>query len=68
MKATCHSKPRVTIRAAACAKCGHEFHLGTIRQCPYSMTGRYVCRYCCMRCRYCIRTPLGEQCGYMGEE
>lgn len=47
-----------------CAKCGHEFNAGSIRKCPYSVKGAYVCRYCCRKCRYWLKDGIGEKCGY----
>lgn len=47
-----------------CAKCGYEYEpfYATIRKCPYSKRGAWVCVYCCKRCQYVTRVGTGFGC------
>lgn len=43
---------RIAEHFMKCAKCKHEYRTYTVRRCPYSKTGKYICFWCCKRCPY----------------
>nr|DAL54462.1 MAG TPA_asm: zinc finger protein [Caudoviricetes sp.] len=47
-----------------CCKCKHEYHPCSIRKCPYSEKGLYICVYCCKKCPYVKEVQLGWTCTY----
>lgn len=62
--------PRKTFARKKCARCGHEYEpfFATIRKCPYSKRGAWVCVYCCKACRYVKRVGTGFGCGYQQDK
>ena len=57
---------RLTYEKQICAKCKnlYEPFYTTIRKCPYSKRGAWICVYCCKACRYVKRVGTGFGCGY----
>ena len=57
------SKTRQTYQ---CQKCGIEFVRCGIQECPHeavnAVYGKYICRYCCMKCKHNIITDIGQEC------
>lgn len=52
-----------------CCKCKNQYSSYSIRKCPYSKKGLYVCVYCCKKCPYVKQVPLGWKCTYQkGDE
>ena len=45
-----------------CAKCKNHFETVSIRKCPYSKRGAWVCVYCCKRCPHVTRIGTGFGC------
>ena len=45
-----------------CAKCGYAYNPCTIRRCPYSKKGAWVCVYCCKRCPRVTKIGTGFGC------
>nr|DAK37523.1 MAG TPA: RRN7 Zinc-finger of RNA-polymerase I-specific TFIIB, Rrn7 [Caudoviricetes sp.] len=52
------------MKLQVCRKCKHEYHPCSIRKCPYSEKGLYICVYCCKRCPYVKEVQLGWICTY----
>nr|DAQ22508.1 MAG TPA: Hepcidin [Caudoviricetes sp.] len=47
-----------------CCKCKNQYNPYSIRKCPYSKQGLYVCVYCCKNCPYSEQIGTGWCCRY----
>lgn len=50
-----------------CCKCKNQYNPYSIRNCPYSKQGLYVCVYCCKKCPYSEQIGTGWCCRYTNE-
>ena len=50
----------------ACDKCGKQFNVCGVQKCTHEVVnkyyGKYICRYCCMKCKHNIITDIGQEC------
>lgn len=44
-----------------CEACGREWHEDLVRECP-KKPGHYICRYCCVKCKWVVFGCVGWGC------